>query len=306
MNTEHKLPDGFEAPTTLPDQKLQGDWQSQNRSWWESNPMRYDWNEKVGAEEFSRPFYEEIDQRFFSDSARYAPPRQRPFDELIPFEKLPGWDVLEIGVGNGSHAMLLAPHCKSYTGIDLTAYASGSTRRRFEVFGIKGEVLQMDAEKMTFPDASFDFIWSWGVIHHSANTGQILGEMNRVLRPGGRATIMVYHRSFLYFQIFTGFFRGVLRGGFFKTRSLHQLVQLHTDGAIARFYRLAEWKALIESKGFVLEEEQIKGQVSEILPLPPSPLKEALMNAPWMHRIARFLLNTCRQGTFLITTIRKA
>ena len=68
----------------------------------------------------------------------------------------------------------------------------------------------MDAEKMDFADASFDFIWTWGVIHHSSNTRQILSEMSRILRPGGRAVVMVYHRSFLYYYVFNGFFRGVL------------------------------------------------------------------------------------------------
>ena len=45
---------------------------------------------------------------------------------------------------------------------------------------------------------------------------------------------MVYHRSFLYYYIFNGFFRGVIGGGLLKVGSLHKLVQFHTDGAIAR------------------------------------------------------------------------
>lgn len=231
------------------------------------------------------------------------PPGARPFDRLVPFARLPQWDVLEIGVGNGSHAQLLAPHCKSYTGIDLTEYATGSTRKRFEVFGLKGDIRQMDAERMTFADASFDFIWTWGVIHHSSNTGQILAEMNRVLRPGGRATVMVYHRSFLYTYIFTALIRGILRCGFLK-HSLHELLQLHTDGAIARFYLPREWKELIESRGFTLVEECFMGQKSEIFPLPAGRLKDFLMAAT-PNALARILTNTCCQGSFLITTIRK-
>ncbi len=305
MDTQQKLPSGFSNPTELPDSETTGEWQNQNRSWWENNPMRYDWGDRIPAEEFSKEFYEEIDQRFFFDASRYMPPKNRPFDEIIPFADLATKDVLEIGVGNGSHAQLIAPHCKSYTGIDLTDYAVKSTSKRFEVFGLKGGIRQMDAEKLEFPDASFDFIWTWGVIHHSANTGRILQEMHRVLRPGGRATIMVYHRSFLYHYIATGLFRGILQGGFFKGRSLHELEQLHTDGAIARFYRPAEWRALIESKGFTLEMEMIKGQKSEVFLLPASRFKERLM-AMLPNALSRFITNTCRQGSFLITTIRKA
>lgn len=304
MDTQQKLPSGFSSPTELPDAGRTSEWQQQNRSWWESNPMRYDWGDKIPAAEFSREFYQEIDQRFFFDSSRYMPPQERPFDEIIPFAELATKDVLEIGVGNGSHAQLIAPHCKGYTGIDLTEYAVKSTSKRFEVFGLKGGIRQMDAEKLDFPDNSFDHIWTWGVIHHSANTGQILAEMNRVLRPGGTATIMVYHRSFLYYYIATALIRGILLGGFLKGRSIHELVQLHTDGAIARFYTKQEWADLVRSKGFQVERTWIKGQKSEVVLLPASKLKDILM-AAMPHAFARFITNTCQQGSFLITTIRK-
>lgn len=304
MDTDHKLPEGFETPTGQPTEpELAKKWQEQNRQWWEKNPMRYDWNEGIGANDHSREFYEEIDRRHFFDASRYTPPRQRPFDELIPFAELKEADVLEIGVGNGSHAQLIAPHCRSYTGIDLTDYAVKSTRQRFAAFGLQGRIEQMDAEKLDFPDASFDFIWSWGVIHHSSNTEQILREMKRVLRPGGRAVVMVYHRSFLYYYVFTGFFRGILRGGFLKTPSLHKLTQISTDGAIARFYSIPEWRSLAE-KYFEMGRLCIKGQKSELLPLPAGSFKNKIMNL-LPDGLARFVLNTLQQGSFLISEMKK-
>jgi ubiquinone/menaquinone biosynthesis C-methylase UbiE len=305
MNKENKLPKGFSTPIGHPAMtEEQSEWQKQSQSWWESNPMRYDWQSHISAPEFSREFFEEIDRRHFFDAARYTPPRQHPFDELIPFDRLSQWKVLEIGVGNGSHAQLIAPHCQSYIGIDLTEYAVQSTQRRFEVFNIEGSIRQMDAEKMDFPDGSFDFIWTWGVIHHSSNTEQILREMRRVLRPGGRAVIMVYHRSFFYYYIFNGIFRGLIRGGLLKAGSLHKLVQLHTDGAIARFYTVREWRSLIE-KYFMLDNLRIKGQKSELFPLPASHFKDTLMNLT-PNALCRFVLNTLRQGSFLITTVTRS
>ncbi len=304
MNTENKLPEGFASPTALPENSKDTDWQEKNQAWWENNPMRYDWNEGIPAGAFSRAFYEEIDKRFFNDAARYMPPKESPFDEILPFHELPELDVLEIGVGNGSHAQLIAPHSRTYTGVDLTDYAVKSTITRFELFHIEGKILPMDAEEMAFPNESFDLIWTWGVIHHSANTGRILSEMYRVLRPGGRAVVMVYHRSFLYYYITTALIRGILAGGFFRGKSLHDLVQLHTDGAIARFYRPWEWQSLISKHGFHLIDQRIKGQKSEIFPIPASKLKGRLMDIT-PNCISRFILNTCRQGSFLITTIQK-
>lgn len=303
MDTENKLPPGFDSPVGLPGEKSWSNWQDRNQEWWERNPMRYDWNDRLNLPEHSKEFYQEIDRRFFSDAEHYMPAKNNPFDQILPYAKLKEWNVLEIGVGNGSHAQLIAPHCKTYIGIDLTEYAARSAQNRFQLFRISGNILQMDAENMIFPDSSFDYIWTWGVIHHSADTGRVLEEMHRVLRLGGLATIMVYHRSFLYEYIVTGFFRGILCGAFLK-RSLHELLQIHTDGAIARFYRPDEWKTLIESKGFELQSITIMGQKSEILPFPPGRLKEILFRFIPDY-ISRFVTNRCRQGSFLITTIQK-
>src|SRR5688572_22432467 len=116
---------GFSGPTDIPNDVAQHDaWQASNREWWEKNPMRYDFSEKLGSEEFSLQFFNEIDQRFFyGDVRHYMPWKDRPFDPLIDFESLKSKDVLEIGVGNGSHAAHLAVWAKSFTGIDLTEYA---------------------------------------------------------------------------------------------------------------------------------------------------------------------------------------
>ena len=297
------LPKGYQSPTGLPPEEQREQWQRENRAWWEANPMRYDWNEALGASEFTRAFYDEIDRRFFEDASRYLPARVRPFDQLVPFDRLPEWDVLEIGVGNGSHAQLLAPHCRSYTGIDLTDYAVKSTASRFELLNLPGRILRMDAEQMTLPDASFDFIWTWGVIHHSADTGQVLREMHRVLRPGGTATIMVYHRSWLYTYVYTGLLRGVLQAGLLR-HNLHELLQLNTDGAIARFYRKDEWVALVERCGFAVDQLRIMGQKSEVVLLPAGSLKNALMRVI-PDPLSRLVTNRLRQGSFLITRLRK-
>ncbi len=297
------LPKGYGSPTKLPCEDQREQWQRENRAWWEANPMRYDWNEALAASEFSREFYGEIDRRFFDDAAHYLPPRVRPFDRLVPFDRLATCDVLEIGVGNGSHAQLLAPHCRSYTGIDLTEYAVKSTATRFAMLNLPGRILQMDAEQMALPDASFDFVWSWGVIHHSADTDRVLREMHRVLRPGGTATVMVYHRSWLYTYVYTGLLRGVLQAGFLR-HNLHELFQLNTDGAIARFYRADEWVALAERCGFAVDHLQVMGQKSEVVLLPAGRLKNALTRLV-PDTLSRVVTNRLRQGSFLVTRLRK-
>ena len=118
--------------------------------------MRYDWRESLGESPGSIAYFREIDRRFLASARSFMPWRQIPFDTVIPFGELHNRDVLEIGVGHGTHAQLLSPNCKSFTGIDLTRTATRMTATRLKLFDVPGSVLQMDAECMGFPERSFD------------------------------------------------------------------------------------------------------------------------------------------------------
>lgn len=293
---------GFDNPIALPETQGQArSWQEANRAWWESHPMRYDWTEQIDYPEFTKEFYAEIDRRFFADAEVYLPSKRLPFDYLIDFESLYDKDVLEIGVGSGSHAALLATYARSVTGIDLTDYAIRSTSERMKCFGLNARILQMDAEHMEFEDNQFDFIWTWGVIHHSSNTRQILSEMRRVLRPGGRAVVMVYHRSFWNWYIVNGLLRGVILGQMRKAGSLHRTVQRWTDGAIARYYSVPEWKKLA-SEFFIVEDILVCGSKAEIIPLQAGGIKQTIM-AITPNRMSRFFTNNLRMGSFLVSQL---
>jgi ubiquinone/menaquinone biosynthesis C-methylase UbiE len=296
---------GFSTPTALPANGEENRrWQDANREWWESQPMRYDWTEKIPAEQYTKEYFEEIDRRFFAATRPFMPWTSIPFDALIDYESLRGKDVLEIGVGCGTHAQLLASHARSFTGIDLTEYASDCTRRRMSVFGLPAKILRMDAETLQFPDNSFDFVWSWGVIHCSANTRQILTEIQRVLRPGGRAITMVYHRNFWNYYVVSGFFRGVLGGQLFKAKSLNALLQQQTDGALARHYTEQEWSDLV-SDLFTVEYSRVYGMKVELLPLPRGRVKSALEHVI-PDGLSRLLTNRAKLGTFLVTSLAKS
>ncbi len=268
--------------------------------------MRYDFSDRIQASEFSKAFYREIDARFFSDVKTFMPWKEIPFDPLIEFASLHDKDVLEIGVGNGSHAQLLSSFAQSYTGIDLTDYAVKSTTKRLQHLDRKGpnvKVTRMDAEKMDFPDESFHLVWSWGVIHHSANTRKILEEIHRVLRPGGVAITMVYHRNLWNYYIFAGLVGGIFQGTLLKTFSVHKARQQLIDGAIARYYSIAEWKALAGDL-FSVDEVKIYGSKSELIPLPNCKLKAAA-KALIPNSFSRLLTNRCRMGMFLVSTLKK-
>ncbi len=295
--------DGFARPEQLPTRPDEARaWQAANKTYWEKHSMRYDWDADIGYPEFSDEFYREIDRRFLSATWRAMPWDEVPFEQWLDVNRLRDEDVLEIGVGNGTHAEIIAQRSKSYTGIDLTAYASTSTSRRMALRSIQADIRQMDAEHLEFPDASFDMVWSWGVIHHSANTDKILDEIHRVLRPGGRAVIMVYYRSWWSYY-FAAILMGIFKGYFFKGMSIHQITQRKTDGAIARYYSRASWTKLLGSR-FRISRFATQGNVGDLLPIPGGRLKSLLLRMCSPH-MAAFFLDKCRMGSFLITSIER-
>jgi len=118
---------------------------------------------------------------------------------LVPFAEAKGHTVLEIGTGNGADGAMFAMNGANYTGVDLTETALQATRRHFDVLGLHGRFQRENAEKLSFPDESFDWVYSHGVLHHTPNPQSAINEVWRVLKPNGRAIIMLYHkRSFNY------------------------------------------------------------------------------------------------------------
>jgi SAM-dependent methyltransferase len=114
-------------------------------------------------------------------------------ERFAAFESARGQRVLEIGIGLGADHQRFAEAGADLTGIDLTERAVAHARRRLELFGLASQLKQGDAEQLSFDDASFDLVYSWGVIHHSPNTGRAVAEIYRVLKSGGTAKIMIYH-----------------------------------------------------------------------------------------------------------------
>lgn len=132
---------------------------------------------------------------------RYGEDQERRRYELEPqiirfagFEEAAGLDVLEIGVGMGADFVRWLRAGARARGVDLTDRAVELTRRRAEAEGHHAQVRVADAESLPFPDASFDLVYSWGVLHHTPDTARAFREAIRVLRPGGRLKVMVYHR----------------------------------------------------------------------------------------------------------------
>ena len=145
-----------------------------------------------------------------------APPGSRRFYELVEahryrkewhiplaadFERAKDLRVLEVGCGLGTDGAQFAKAGADYTGIDLTEAAVELAKRRFELFDLPGTFRVADAEHLDFADNSFDLVYSHGVLHHTPDTPGAIREIHRVLRPGGRAVVMLYHRDSYNYRV---------------------------------------------------------------------------------------------------------
>jgi len=119
---------------------------------------------------------------------------------LVPFAEAKGKKVLEIGTGNGGDGAMFAMQGADYTGVDLTEAALEATRKHFRVLGLPGRFQKENAERLSFAEGTFDIVFSHGVLHHTPGVQAAIREVHRVLKPGGQAIIMLYHKhSFNYY-----------------------------------------------------------------------------------------------------------
>jgi len=160
------------------------------RSFWQENPCG---TKFADAPPGSRRFYELVEEH------RYTKEWHIPV--AAHFADAKDLAVLEVGCGLGTDGAQFAKAGAKYTGIDLTDAAVELAKRRFELFDLPGTFRVADAERLDFPDNSFDLVYSHGVLHHTPDTPTAVREIHRVLRPGGKAVVMLYHRDSYNYRV---------------------------------------------------------------------------------------------------------
>jgi SAM-dependent methyltransferase len=138
---------------------------------------------------------------FFARVEAHRYTKEWHIPDAADFAGARGLRVLEIGSGLGTDGAQFAKAGAYYTGIDLTEAAIDLARRRFEIEGLPGTFLVADAEQLDFADNSFDLVYSHGVLHHTPDTARAVQEIHRVLKPDGRAIVMLYHRGSYNYRI---------------------------------------------------------------------------------------------------------
>lgn len=185
------------------------------QNWWAQHPMTYSdihGQSKYEGEHYeigTLAFFKRLDQEFYSWNKPLH--GRKPFDHLFPYDQYSIESrILEIGCGMGTMAMNWAQQGFHITAVDLNPTAVEQTKKRFELYGLKGEILLEDANQLSFGDGEFDYSYSWGVLHHTPHLEQSISEMMRVTKPGGGFGIMLYNRRSLMHWYMTEYIEGFL------------------------------------------------------------------------------------------------
>ncbi len=145
-----------------------------------------------------------------------------------------GDKLLDIGCGAGAYLMALG-HCGAdLWGIDISEHATQIAKKRVSK---PGQILCANADPLPFDDNEFDYVTAWGIVEHFPSIPSILAQMHRVMKPHGKAAVMVpniYYYKFIW---------DTLRKGAGPVR--HQEIEA--------LYSFGEWKDFIEKAGLTID-----------------------------------------------------
>ncbi len=153
---------------------------------------------------------------------------------------IPQARVLDLGCGGGHASFAVAPVVEKVIAYDLSAemldvVASAARERGLDNLAVR----QGSADRLAFPDASFDLVCTRFSVHHWRNVPQALREILRVLKPGGR-----------FIVIDTAAPADVLADTYV------QAIELLRDTSHVRNISLNSWRKLLRQAGFEIASDK--------------------------------------------------
>jgi SAM-dependent methyltransferase len=255
--------------STLAEEKLRA------REQWGHDPCgaEYQREHELGT----REFFDAVERHRYAEYAPWMP-------RVMAFEKFGGKRLLEIGCGMGTDLLQFARGGAHCIGIDLTPRSVEITRHRFALYGADGSFMISDGEHLPFRSESFDVVYSNGVLHHTPDTAGAIREVHRVLRPGGIAKVMLYHRNSLNYWVEIILRRGLIGGEFLRGRSAEDIMSRviefseHEARPLVKVYSRREARALFKMfREVAIDVEQLtRAELRFLSPLASERMLERL------------------------------
>jgi len=151
--------------------------------------------------------------------------------DTFGFDKWNGKKVLDMGCGCGIDAVEYAKHGAEVYAVDLSENSVNHTKELFKSLNLE----VMDAQPcdvtngLPYEDNFFDLVHCAGVIHHSPKPEKFISEANRVLRPGGHISALLYHKDSLLYYFSILYIGGVVKRGFSDGLSEKELLSKYSE-----------------------------------------------------------------------------
>jgi 2-polyprenyl-3-methyl-5-hydroxy-6-metoxy-1,4-benzoquinol methylase len=111
----------------------------------------------------------------------------------VELAQLQGLRVLDAGCGGGRYCKVVAEAGGNVVGADHTDAVNKAAKLCSHLDNVK--LTQADLKHLPFEPASFDFVFSIGVMHHDSNTKAVFDSVAKMVKPGGRYSVWLYRRN---------------------------------------------------------------------------------------------------------------
>ena len=216
--------------------------------YWNDRPCNIRHSQKpVGT----REYFDEVETRKY-----FVEPHIPPFAD---FERWRGKKVLEIGCGIGTDTINFARHGALVTALELSEESMNIAKRRAEVFGLSDRIRFVcgNAEELDrlLEPATFDLIYSFGVLHHTPHPDRALQQLRRFAAAGTAIKLMMYHRrSWKVLWILLGYGKG-------QFWRMSELIARHSEAQtgcpVTYAYTRRELSELLESFGWSVKDVRV-------------------------------------------------
>lgn len=254
------------------------------REFWQAHPC--------GDGQISKKSYDDL-ENFLRAYDRFRYSLEHHIPACLDMLDVSGKRVLEVGLGQGAESEQLIRRGAQWTGLDLTEEAVSRTRARLMLRGLPFDSIEQGSiTSAPFPDASFDVVFSHGVLHHVPDILTAQREIYRILKPGAQLVVMLYAKYSLNYLLSISVVRrmgllamwltGVKPGGIFDAHldnarrlglwrylRMENFIHANTDGPLNPYSKVYGKKEITKDFPDFLVERTFK----RFLHAPPIPVR---------------------------------
>lgn len=216
----------------------------------------------------------------------YHPIAKRYYDRAVPamlgfMGVEPGERVLDAGCGPGVHSVRAGRYGCRVCAIDISQTMLAEAKARVDAAGLASvvEFRQEDLTRLSFADASFRHVFSWGVIIHVHDIDKALDELTRIIAPGGTLGLYVTNRNAWDHKL-ESLLRRLMRKPLANRQSLPMgsgaWYEMHGQKLWLWQFDIPELKRQLKVRGWHLTH-QVAGEFSEFQRRVKGPLRRLLL-----------------------------